>query len=156
MNPKVTPQLKALAIIIALSGGLAACHKANQPNTETAQDQTATTAKADASDARDQTTQMGSATGKVEGAVDEAKMKAKEAGNAISTKASDALITTEVNAKLAQDPKLSALKINVDTKDGKVELTGKAPDQGSRQRATELAMSVEGVVDVDNELVVSS
>ena len=156
MNPKISPQLKALAMIIALGSGLAACHKGNEPNTEMAQDQSATTAKADAADARQQTAQMGKDTGTVEGAIDDAKMKAKEAGSAVSTKATDVLITTQVNAKLAQDPKLSALKINVDTKDGKVELKGKAPDQTSRQRATELAMSVEGVVDVDNQLVVSS
>jgi len=37
------------------------------------------------------------------------------------------------------DDQLKALKINVDTKDGKVVLTGVAPDAGSRDRATTMA-----------------
>jgi hyperosmotically inducible protein len=60
-----------------------------------------------------------------------------------------------VNAKLAQDKTLSAMRIDVDTVDGKVSLRGTAPDPSARERATTLASAVDGVVSVDNQLVVS-
>lgn len=75
---------------------------------------------------------------------------ADRAGAAIS----DATITTSVKAALAADDKLSALQINVDTEQGVVKLTGPAPDEISRTRATELAADAKGVNRVENELVV--
>jgi hyperosmotically inducible protein len=77
-----------------------------------------------------------------------------EAGQAVSEGASDMAITAKVNAALAADDKLSALKINVDTESGRVALKGTAPDADSRDRATTLAAAVDGVVAVDNRLVV--
>ncbi|HWP18942.1 MAG TPA: BON domain-containing protein [Burkholderiaceae bacterium] len=74
------------------------------------------------------------------------------AGDAIS----DAAITASVNAELARDSQLSALGIDVDTDNGRVTLTGRAPDEASRERATQLASSVRGVVSVDNNLQVES
>jgi len=73
----------------------------------------------------------------------------------VSDKVKDAAITTAVNAKLAQDKTLSAMRIDVDTVDGKVSLRGTAPDPTARQRATTLASAVDGVKSVDNQLVVS-
>jgi hyperosmotically inducible protein len=73
----------------------------------------------------------------------------------VSDKVKDAAITTAVNAKLAQDKTLSAMRIDVDTVDGKVSLRGTAPDPKARERATTLASAVDGVVSVDNQLVVS-
>lgn len=64
------------------------------------------------------------------------------------------MITSAVNAELARDPKLSATGINVDTEDGRVELKGAAPDTEARERAAELAESVDGVKSVDNKLTV--
>lgn len=66
----------------------------------------------------------------------------------------DAGITTSVNAELAKDSTLSALKINVDTADGKVVLRGSAPSTDARERATRLAQAVKGVTGVDNRLEV--
>ena len=80
---------------------------------------------------------------------------AQRATNDVSDKVKDAAITTAVNAKLAQDKTLSAMRIDVDTVDGKVSLRGTAPDPGTRERATTLASAVDGVVSVDNQLVVS-
>ncbi|OSZ71476.1 BON domain-containing protein [Hydrogenophaga sp. IBVHS1] len=77
-----------------------------------------------------------------------------QAGQAVSDGASDMAITAKVNAALAADDKLSALKINVDTEAGRVALKGTAPDADSRDRATTLAAAVDGVVAVDNRLVV--
>ena len=67
----------------------------------------------------------------------------------------DTAITTKVNAALAADDQLSALKIDVDTEAGNVELTGTAPDAASRERATTLAAAVDGVVTVENRLTVA-
>ena len=72
----------------------------------------------------------------------------------VSDKVKDAAITTAVNAKLAQDKTLSALRIDVDTVGGRVSLRGTAPDPAARERATTLASTVDGVVAVDNQLVV--
>ena len=73
----------------------------------------------------------------------------------VSNKVKDAAITTAVNAKIAQDPKLSVMRINVDTVNGRVLLKGSAPDTASSERAEQLASTVDGVVSVDNQLVVS-
>jgi hyperosmotically inducible periplasmic protein len=80
----------------------------------------------------------------------------KETATTVTAAAADATITTKINAALAADDKLKAIKINVDTSNGRVVLTGSAPDSGSRDRATVLAKAVEGVVDVDNRLSVDS
>ena len=80
----------------------------------------------------------------------------ERAANDVSNKVKDAAITTAVNAKLAQDKALSAIKIDVDTVNGRVALRGTAPDAAARERATTLARAVDGVVSVDNQLVVSA
>jgi hyperosmotically inducible periplasmic protein len=109
---------------------------------------------------RDSDTTVGQ---KVDRAVAGAKEGMNDAGRATketattgTAAAADATITTKINAALAADDKLKAIKINVDTSNGRVVLTGSAPDSGSRDRATVLAKAVEGVVDVDNRLSVDS
>lgn len=88
-------------------------------------------------------------------AMSEAKAGAEAMGDKVAESVSDATITAAVNAELAKDNKLSALKINVDTRDGYVQLKGSAPDSASVDRATMLAASVKGVTKVDNQLTVS-
>ena len=66
----------------------------------------------------------------------------------------DAAITTKVNAELARDNDLSAIKINVDTAAGHVVLRGTAPNDAARDRATTIAQRVDGVLSVDNQLTV--
>ncbi len=82
------------------------------------------------------------------------KDASKNAADKIGDKVSDAVITTSVKAELAKDPNLSALKINVDTDNGRVALRGTAPSGDARERATTLASSVKGVASVANELTV--
>lgn len=82
--------------------------------------------------------------------------KTEQAMYTASAKMKDAAITTSINAELTRDKSLSALKINVDTTAGRVLLKGSAPDAGSRDRATQLAQQVQGVVAVDNQLKVRS
>jgi len=79
---------------------------------------------------------------------------AANAGAKMGDKIDDAMITTSVKAELAKDSNLSALKINVDTDNGKVALKGTAPTAAAREQATTLAQNVKGVVSVDNQLTV--
>jgi hyperosmotically inducible periplasmic protein len=79
---------------------------------------------------------------------------AKQAGNEVADKVSDAVITTSVKAELVKEPSLSALKINVDTAAGRVVLQGSAPSASARDQAMKLALAVKGVVSVDNQLKV--
>lgn len=99
-----------------------------------------------------QTVDSGVASAKAE--LRDAKEATKDAAARSAVAATDATITTKINLALVADGQLKALKINVDTKDGKVVLTGTAPDAGSRDRATAMAKAVDGVVDVDNRLSV--
>ena len=87
--------------------------------------------------------------------VDGAIADTKQATTGVRASAMDATITTKINAALAADDKLSAIKINVDTANGRVTLSGTAPDTTSRERATTLATAVDGVTAVDNRLSVS-
>ncbi|MBZ0156509.1 MAG: BON domain-containing protein [Alphaproteobacteria bacterium] len=66
----------------------------------------------------------------------------------------DATITTKVNAKIIEDPALSYLKINVDTFEGRVTLTGQVPSKEAADRLVSHARSVEGVKDVKTNLVI--
>lgn len=98
---------------------------------------------------------------KLDGAVATVEQKAEQAKDAtanaaekVGDKAKDMTITASVNAELARDSALSALKINVDTVDGQVTLRGTAPDSAAKDRATTLANSVSGVTKVDNQLTV--
>lgn len=91
---------------------------------------------------------------KIDNATDTMAAKVDSATDKMASKAEDVAITAKVNAALAGDPKLSALKIDVDTVSGHVNLSGFAPDAASRSRATELTQAVKGVVSVDNKLEV--
>jgi len=66
----------------------------------------------------------------------------------------DAAITAAVTSKISQDPRLGPLHIDVQTVNGRVVLRGNAPDADARERAQQLAIAVQGVVGVDNQLVV--
>lgn len=72
----------------------------------------------------------------------------------VERKVDDAAITAKVNANLAKDPDLSAMKIDVDTKSGIVTLSGPAPTPAAKDRATSLAQAVDGVAGVNNNLEV--
>lgn len=85
----------------------------------------------------------------------DARMSARDAADTTARVSSDMNITAKVNAALAVDDKLKATQINVDTRDGQVTLSGQAPDAQSRERATALAQAVDGVKQVNNQLVVT-
>jgi len=98
---------------------------------------------------------------KLDNAVARTEAGAADASRAVKDKTADvaqsvndATITAAVNADLAKDPDLSALRINVDTHDGRVALYGSAPTEAAKMRAEKLAMGEKGVVAVDNKLAV--
>jgi len=131
---------------LALSATLVACNRADNGQTAgTAGDRPAATARSDAPpQARtDSTTTMPAPAGPT---------AAQKAGNAVS----DSTITAEVKTALAADPQLSALRIEVDTNNGVVTLTGPAPDEKSKSRATQIAAGPKGVMRVENRLEVKS
>jgi hyperosmotically inducible protein len=66
--------------------------------------------------------------------------------------AGDAAVTAKVKAALLAEKNVDGLKINVDTRDGKVTLTGNVPEPAQVERATQVARGIEGVKTVDNQL----
>jgi hyperosmotically inducible periplasmic protein len=60
----------------------------------------------------------------------------------------DAGITMRVKSRLLDDPVVKGLKIDVDTRDGVVFLTGSVTSEAERKQAIELARTTEGVKDV--------
>jgi osmotically-inducible protein OsmY len=126
---------------------LAACNRT--------QDQASVGQKVDSAIAKvEEKTEQASAEVKKEASA--ARESVGQAVDATANKVKDAGITTAINAELARDASLSALKIDVDTNGGRVSLKGTAPDAPSRERATLLAQRVEGVVSVDNQLEIRS
>ena len=91
-----------------------------------------------------------------ENAVKEAADATKTAGANAMDSSFDAVITAKVNTGLAADKDLSAVKINVDTKDGVVTLNGPAPSAAAKDRATEIAKNVKDVKSVTNNLAIGS
>lgn len=77
-------------------------------------------------------------------------------GAAGAEKVDDATITAKVNAALAADKDLSAVRIDVDTKNGVVTLTGPAPSPEASAQATKIAKNVKGVTSVENKLTVKA
>lgn len=66
----------------------------------------------------------------------------------------DAGITTKVKSKFLGDTGVPGLKIDVDTKDGIVTLTGTVETAAEKQRAVELAKATEGVKSVVDQIKV--
>lgn len=64
------------------------------------------------------------------------------------------LTTAKIRAEFAQDPVLRSYNINVQTYRGEVTLTGKVPDQATRNHAIKMARYTKGVLMVHDHLVV--
>jgi hyperosmotically inducible periplasmic protein len=66
--------------------------------------------------------------------------------------AGDTTITTAVKNKLAADPTTSAAKIDVDTSNGVVTLSGKVPTAAEKSEAERIARNTQGVRQVVNNI----
>jgi len=124
--------LMPLATAAAVAFGLAACNRTEAPRTPGE--------KVDV------------AIDKVKEAADQARTATEQAAAGAKAAVSDAAITALVKSELARDGELSALAIDVDTREGRVALRGTAPNATARDRATRLAGAVEGVRSVENQL----
>ena len=78
----------------------------------------------------------------------------REWGNKTRSAWHDATITAGVKSKLAREKAATLVKVNVDTNEGVVQLSGNVDSEQTKQRATELARQVEGVRKVVNNLKV--
>lgn len=68
----------------------------------------------------------------------------------------DSTITARVKAKMAEDPQVSAMRINVKTLNGTVQLAGFATSQAEKDSAGKLAAETPDVKSVRNDIVVRS
>lgn len=68
----------------------------------------------------------------------------------------DSWVTTKVKTELAAHKGVSAMHTKVETNDGVVTLSGTARSDAERELAEQYARRVEGVRDVDNQIVVRS
>jgi len=150
-------RITSILAVSALALGLAACGKTEEPTVGQRLDSAVEKTEQAAADARGKAeSAMQSAETKMEQGAANAEATAKDAANTAKGAIDDATITAQVNAGLAKDPDLSALKINVDTVNGKVTLNGPAPSTVARDRAETIAKSVTGVTSVNNQLVVTA
>lgn len=78
------------------------------------------------------------------------------ADRTVGTAVDDATITAAVKTKLLNDERTEGFDINVDTMKGVVTLRGGADSQADKNAATMVAKTAEGVISVDNQLVVAA
>jgi hyperosmotically inducible periplasmic protein len=74
----------------------------------------------------------------------------------IAATVTDAGITAEVKSKLLADPDTSGLRINVDTSNGVVTLTGTVRTQAAETEALAIAGQVKGVASVTDQITVEA
>ena len=79
-------------------------------------------------------------------------LRVGDADQSVGQTIDDGVITTQVKAKLIADSRTDAYKINVETKGGVVQLSGFVDNDEAKRTAGEVARSVSGVKDVDNDL----
>ncbi len=152
MNPK--PERMALVLLIALPL-LAACDRSGQEAERVDRGETSpgappatTPMPTPAPSDRVGEDTLGE---KVDRAGDEMQAQGERLGEALD----DAAVTARVKAALIADPGLSALKIDVDSEHGVVTLRGSVESAEAGTHAEALARGTEGVVSVDNQLVVT-
>ena len=147
-------RIASILAVSALALGLAACGKTEEPTVGQRLDSAVEKTEQAAADARVKAeSAMQNAETKMEQGAANAEATAKDAANTAKGAIDDATITAQVDAGLAKDPDLSALKINVETVNGKVTLNGPAPSTVARDRAEAIAKSVTGVTSVNYQLV---
>ena len=152
-------QILWLTMIGALvaSLGMAGCSKQEQDNAKTATREAVSKVRQEAREVGAEASKgMAQAKDAVATTAQNAAAAAKNATDKIADKVSDAVISAGVKAELAKDAELSALKISVDTENGRVALRGTAPSKSARERAMGLAAAVKGVASVDNQLALEA
>lgn len=98
----------------------------------------------------------GDAAKKTGDAVDRAGTAVATAGEKAYDATADAAVTAAVKTKFLADTTIAGLKINVDTKDNVVTLSGTVASAAEKRRAVEVARGTEGVKKVVDHLKVGS
>lgn len=78
----------------------------------------------------------------------------ERAARAVKESTEDASVTAKVKTAFALSKSVAALEIDIDTRDGRVTLTGEAPSARAKAHAGRLALDTSGVEAVDNQLLV--
>lgn len=95
--------------------------------------------------------------GKVDGVKEvQNNLAVKEGSSTAGEVIDDSILTAKVKAALIANSDTKAHQINVETKQGVVQLSGFVDDAAAKSAATTVARSVTGVKDVKNELSVKS
>lgn len=68
----------------------------------------------------------------------------------------DSTVTARVKTRFAEDQQVSALRINVETLKGVVQLSGFATNTAEKNRAGDIAREVPGVQEVRNSIIVKA
>ncbi len=85
----------------------------------------------------------------------DARDEARTAGRQAAEGLENGAVTAAVKAKLIAEPTISGTRIDVDTLDGVVTLSGTVPTVEARLRAVELAKGTNGVRRVKDRLAVA-
>jgi hyperosmotically inducible periplasmic protein len=117
----------------------------------------------DRNDQRTAGQQLDAAIAKLKPAAERAKQEAKKAaddtramGASAGEKLGDATVSTRVKAVLSADKQLGDSKIDVDTRNGVVTLSGAVANNEARDHVLELARNVKGVNSVNDQLAVKA
>lgn len=84
----------------------------------------------------------------------ENNLQVREGARSAGTTVDDTTITAKVKTALATDPDVAAHDVNVETRDGVVQLAGYVDSSAQKSQATKVAQRVAGVVRVDNQIQV--
>jgi osmotically-inducible protein OsmY len=82
------------------------------------------------------------------------RLKARQARQTMADTAADVLVTAKIEAKYAADDELSAMRISVDTTNGRVTLSGTVASLDLIGKAMVLALETEGALEVVSTLQV--
>ena len=114
-------------------------------------------AQTKAGDAMDRAGEAVATAGRKAGdAADRAGDKMADAANKTGDATADAAVTAKVKTKFLADSDIAGLKIDVDTKDNVVTLSGTVASAAEKRRAVEVARATDGVKSVIDHLKVGS
>lgn len=154
--PHISARTASTACALLLLVALGACGKKDDGQT-VGQKLDSAVAKTEqaANDAKAKTeASMAKAGNAIKDEAQKVEAAGKSSAASVSATVDDIAITAAVSSEFAKDAELSAIKINVDTKNGAVTLNGPAPTAAAKDKATTIAKAVKGVASVDNKLVV--
>jgi osmotically-inducible protein OsmY len=141
-------------LALATAAGFAGCDKTTT-TTQTPSGTVTTTTISPSPKASEAMAEINSSIARAASAIqssEAASQALSKAGDAIE----DGVITAKVKAALLTDPDIKGLRIDVDTRNGVVTLTGNVDKAANLDRAARIARDTSGVKSVDNQLVVKT